>query len=208
MQHPGAPAAGLANLAYTEVEELVPESISLAKSSDATILRSQADSQLPEVLLLRHANELEADRYAIAKMYRGFFRSHRAVAINSANYMAMTTKSERFRTRLWLVTIGVVFLLFEVAGRNNAANTHPRPLFRLQHLLEFTRVEAGAVVPPDSQKEFDSGYADAMRDLKIVAQRLGVGDLYAFQPDDGVYKDRMMEIRSSQRRVLKDGASE
>src|SRR5260370_18815779 len=113
MQHLRAFGAGLAGLAYTEVEELVPECLSLAKSSDRSILPSQADAELPEVILLHHANELEADRYSIAKMLSGFFRAHGAVAINSANYKAMETMSELSRTRLWVFTIGIAFLLVE-----------------------------------------------------------------------------------------------
>jgi hypothetical protein len=165
-------------------------------------------SHLPEALLLRHANELEADRYAIAKMYGGFFRSHSTVAIKSPNYLAMTRMSERSRTRLWLVTTGIVFLLFEVAGRRRAANTHPRPLFRLQHLLEFTRTQARVLVPSAPLTEFDEGYADATRDLALVAQELGIRDLYVVHPGDAAYKNRMMEIRSSRARMFKGGASE
>jgi hypothetical protein len=208
MQHLGAPAAGPAGLAYTEIDKLVSASISFAKSSDGTILRPRTDAQLSEALLFRHANELEADRYAIAKMYIWFFRKHSAVAINSANYLAMTAMSERSRTRLWLVTIGIVFLLFEVAARSRAANTHPKPLFRLQHLLEFTRIQASPVVPSGSLTEFDKGYGDATRDLTLVAQKLGIGDLFTVRPEDAVYKERMMEIRASRPRMFNDDASE
>jgi len=75
-------------------------------------------------------------------------------------------------------------------------------------LLEFTRTQASAIVPNASLKEFDRGYTDAMHDLTIVAQKLGIGNLYAVQPDDGVYRHRMTEIRSSQPRVFKDGTPE
>src|SRR5205085_658500 len=98
---------------------------------------------------------------------------------------------------------GVVFLLFEAAGRGRAANTHPTPLFRLQHLLEFTRTQAGTIAPGGSLKEVDEGYADAMRDLTVVAQKLGISDIYAVRPDDTIYKNRMMAIRSSQPRLFK-----
>jgi hypothetical protein len=81
-------------------------------------------------------------------------------------------------------------------------------LFRLQHLFEFTRAQASAVVTRDSEKEFDKGYADAVRDLMFVAQKLGIDDFYAVQPDDGIDKARMMEIRSSQPRVFDDDAQE
>ncbi len=141
-------------------------------------------------------------------MYKSFFRSHPGVASKSANYRAMTTMSERSRTRLWLVTIGIVFLLFEVTARRRTANTHPRPLFRLQHLLEFTRTQARAIAPGGLLKEFDEGYADATRDLTLVARELGIRDLYTVHPEDAVYKDRMMEIRSSRARMFPDGASD
>ena len=89
MLHLGSPGAESAGLAYTEIEGLVPGVISSTEPSHGTILQS-SDAHLPEALLLRHAHELEADRYAIAKMYGGFFRSHPAVAIKSPNYLAMT----------------------------------------------------------------------------------------------------------------------
>jgi hypothetical protein len=205
MEHLGTPAGEPAGVAYTEIEELAAGR-PFVKPSDELFRKAPTNTELPESLLLRHANELEADRYAIAKMYGHFFRAHAAIPIGSANFRKMTTISERSRTRLWLVTIGLVFLLFEVAGRIRVANSHPRPLFRLQHLLEFTCAQAGTALPRSSLKEFEKGYADAMRDLTFIADRLGIRDLYVPQPDDEVYKDCMMQIRSSRPRVFKGDA--
>ena len=202
MEHLRTPSGEPAGVAYSEIDGLVAGR-PFVKPSDQPYREFPRNAELPEALLLRHANELEADRYAIAKMYGHFFRAHAAVPIRSANFRKMTTISERSRTRLWLVTVGLVFLLFEVACRSRAGNSHPRPLFRLQHLLEFTCTQAGAVVPKYSLKEFEKGYADAVRDLSFIANRLGIRDLYVPQPDDEVYKDRMMQIRSSRRRVFR-----
>jgi len=195
-----------ANLALAEIEESIAANASLAKPSDLLFENTPVAAGLSESLLLRHAKELEADQVAIALMYQNFFRGDPQVKLRSTNFKKMTTISERSRTRLWLVTTGLVFLLFEAASRGRASTSHPRPLFRLQHLLEFTFMLADTVLPSASRNEFDIGFGDAMRDLTSIASHLGVHDLGVPQLDEALYKNRLMTIRPSLSRVLKNAS--
>src|SRR5260370_11598657 len=84
MLHVRAPEPGPPGLAHAEIEDMGPRSISSTKPSDGTIMQSSADAQLSEALLLGHANELEADRYATATQYKSLFRSHPGAVSKSA----------------------------------------------------------------------------------------------------------------------------
>lgn len=170
--------------AYAEVETAIPAFSSIADMS--------------EPQLLRHAYELEADRYAIAKMFNGFFRQHSRlspVRLNNwrPNYVMMTKIGERSRGRLWIVTIGLIFLMFEVACRNAKSGSHPPPLFRLRHLIEWTRVQLRGEV--NLLDDFDLGCAEAIEDLTLIANNLGIGAAFRTGIENDLYSERMKTAR-------------
>ena len=168
-------------------------------------------SELGQSDLVRHANEIEADRYAIAKQYSGFYRANKALPSWGPNYIAMTKMGERSRSRLWLVTIGLVFLLFEVIGRELAKThsdevlkTHPRPLFRLRQLLEWSRVEASRIMPATDLKDFDLGCAEAIDDLVVLSDKLRLANPFESRADDAEYEQRVKDANAVRARVFED----
>jgi hypothetical protein len=194
------------HFAMKHVEEAATgQTVQAYAEFDGSVPAARGGADLSDALLLRHANELEADRFAIAKLYVGFYRAHGALPSTTPNHAAMTKMSERSRSRLWLVMVGLVFLLFEVAGRHGAALTHPRALFRLRHLLQWTRGQTLAI-SSEGIEGFDRGCTEAMDDLTLIAEKLGLNKPFQTRSDDASYERRMEAVRAARERTFEEDA--
>jgi hypothetical protein len=153
--------------------------------------------------LLRHANELEADRFATERTYVGFYRDIEGLPPSSPNRKAMLTMSERSRSRIYFVTMGLVFVLLQLIGRAGSSRTHPRPSFRLREFMSFCR-ETAARIPKLDIADVDLAARDAIADLSFIGDKLGLDDPFATRPDDYAYAAQMATVRSVKTRQFND----
>ena len=200
-------------LMFHEVGHIVMGHFDYMKTRRGTISLAEFGEKWPGIRssdpFVKHAFELEADRFAIAKMFEGFFArdKEQKVRLSAPGFIAMTQMSQQSRYRLWFTTMGVLFLLLE-AHRQRASSpgaslmqlftlpSHPTPAFRLKHLREFTWQR---FIGNDARakSDFESAFPDALADLRVVAQRLALWKPFAgMARSNGWYEQRMSRARA------------
>lgn len=161
-------------------------------------------------MYIQHAFELEADRFAIAKMFEGFFArdKEKKIRLSAPGFIAMTEMTRRSRYRLWFTTIGALFLLLEARRRELLSSmgfwsrllnvsSHPTPAFRLKHLVEFTS-ERFAPREAEAKEDLQQAFQEARKDLDAIARRLSLHRAFRhIGKRDALYEARMSKARKS-----------
>jgi hypothetical protein len=172
--------------------------------------------RLPFSTSLFHAFEFEADTYAIAKMFEGFFQSNSAISMHpktSKNYISLTTMSRQSRYQLWITTIGAIFLLFESLQKLRPLwakvicpgyETHPPPLYRLKHLVKWTR-EFYLRSEGRDREQYDRATAYAIKDLSLIAEKLRIkANFHNILDSETGYEMRIAAARGSVAEKMKE----
>jgi hypothetical protein len=139
-------------------------------------------------------------------MFEDFFNTHPALDVHktSRNFILLTKMSTQSRSRLWITTIGAIFLLFDLLQKSEPffsrffypwASTHPTPQYRLKHLIKWTR-EFFFQSDAAKKAEYDKATQLAVNDLSLIAQKLGIRrSLHRVFAGEGEYETQIAKAR-------------